>query len=73
MTSVTNRCDFLSSSPFFRETSTDREGEAGVLVFLVEFARFMNKKAPELLTVREIYTYVKTEEGSNSRSCNEPS
>ena len=60
---VEKKCHFLDTNPFFKtpEGAVDYNSKSPAakqhfkdeLVFLTEFARFMNKKAPELLQVIE--------------------
>lgn len=59
------KCHFLDANPFFQtperhlETFASKSQAAkqhfkDELVFLTEFSRFMNKKAPELLQVKKL-------------------
>ncbi len=46
------KCHFLEASPFFRSAPTRKADLKEEMVFLTEFARFMNGKVPALLKVR---------------------
>ncbi len=45
------KCDFLQASPFFKKelAISDNNEAREELIFLTEFSRFMNKRAPVLL------------------------